>query len=100
MKSKEKEFIKLLKWIQEYKGIWQIICNPSAESCSLEAFNMAYDKLIEDSMYYLIPVLITTHYHQQSVELAMFATSIESMIRDVKSNGFKDLLKDIREYMD
>ena len=100
MKSKEKEFIKLLKWIQDYKGIWKIICNPSAENCSLKAFNMAYDKLIEDSLYYLIPVLITTHYHQQSVELAMFATTIESMIRDVEHNDMKKLLENMRVNMD
>lgn len=100
MQRKIKELTKLLKWIEEHRGFWQIICNENGEECSIKVFQTVYNKLIEDSLYYLVPVLFTTHQVERYIESVKESCVLNTIIRDIKSGNLDKIINNIDESLE
>ena len=99
-KKMEKEVVHLLEWIIEYPGVWQIVCNPDGKETSPESFKMAYDMLVKNSLFYLIPVLFATQPGEESLEMAKNLCTADSAAREIRKNGMGALVKCMREYLE
>ena len=89
--QQQKELIRLLKWIQKNSAMWEEICNPSGMEYSAEAFYEAYETLVKDHFWYLIPVLFTVNRGVRNIKLTMQLLCVDGLVRELQEEGTKKL---------
>ena len=63
--------IRLLEWIQEYSGLWRLICTPNAPEMTYNMMKRVIQQLADEQFYEIIFVLLTVHRSQHSMTIAL-----------------------------
>lgn len=72
---RERQTLKLLKWIQRYPGLWYLICTPKAKEMNPQMMQKLIKRLSKDSLYELIFVMLMVHRN------AAFISSMHDYLR-------------------
>lgn len=59
--NRNKQTTRFLKWIQEHRGWWYLICTPEEEHMNLQMMKLLITRLYQEEFYEIIFVLLMVH---------------------------------------
>ena len=68
---RDKDTIRLLEWIEDYHGIWRLICTPDAPEMTHKMMKQFIQQLADEQFYEIIFVLLMVHRNQPSMALTL-----------------------------
>ncbi len=86
------------KWISEYPGYWQIICNQETEPISPDAIANVISELFNKGYYELILVTLQNNVKDENVKFALFTSFLEAMQVWTQEN-FKGFVQKILRHL-
>ena len=66
--KRDKQTIRLLKWIKQYPGWWYLICTPDDEHMNIKMMNTLIKHLAQEQLYEIIFVLLMVHRKEKYVK--------------------------------
>lgn len=85
LKKKEKQkLIRLLEWIDEYPGFWQVICEPNGENRTPDELRVIINSLQRAGLYEMI--LLT-------LEINKDKTYVQSMMESITNKSLQKMIK-------
>ncbi len=69
--KRDKEAIRLLKWLRRYSGWWYLICTPGDEHMTMDMMKMLIQRLAKEGFYEMIFVLIMVHREEDFMKSAL-----------------------------
>ena len=76
--------IRLLEWIQDYHGVWRLICTPNTPEMTHKIMKQFIQQLADEQFYEIIFVLLTVHRNQDSM-----AGTLKGLFIEMISAGWK-----------
>ena len=66
--KRDKQTIRLLKWIKQYPGWWYLICTPDDGHMNIKMMNTLIKHLAQEQLYEIIFVLLMVHRKEKYVK--------------------------------
>lgn len=88
-KTRTKQTVKFLKWIENNPGWWHLICNPNDERISRGLMKVIVEELSKEGFYELIFVLLMVHRKQKFMDGITKLLLLDSITKQWK-NGDKE----------
>ena len=98
--GKRKRVIKLLNWIEQYPGFWQMACDPNDEHMDIGKMRIIVQNLAQAGLYEVIIVILSVHKKKdfmQQLGNEVFLHLTKEQIKDGKEN---EMLKFILEKLE
>lgn len=103
MGKRDKQTIRLLKWIKQYPGWWQLICTPNDGHMNVKMMRTLIGQLARARLYEIIFVLLMVHREESYVK-DLSSTMLLDLITENwsgkgKRKGRERLIEDMLEYL-
>lgn len=79
--KRDKQTVRLLRWIQKYPGWWHLICTPNDEHMNLDLMSTIIRHLEQEELYEIIFVLIMVHRNERFMK-GIFESMLLELITD------------------
>lgn len=95
--KRNKETVRLLKWIRRYPGWWYLICTPDDEHMNPDMMKMLINRLAKEQFYEMIFVLLTVHRDAEFMDSVFKILLLEMILAgwQGKVKGKEQFIQDI-----
>ena len=100
--KRDKQTIRLLKWVRRYPGWWYLICTPNEEHMNIKMMNTLIKHLAQEQLYEIIFVLLMVHRKEKYVKDVSNFMLLDMVTENWGGKG-KDreqMIKDILKYFE
>lgn len=100
--KRNKQTIRLLKWIKQYPGWWYLICTPNDEHMNIKMMHTLIKHLAQEQLYEIIFVLLMVHRKEKYVKDISSFILLDMVTENWgghEKNG-KRMIKNILEYFE
>ncbi len=94
----DKQTIRLLKWIKEYPGWWQLICTPNDEHMNAKMMRALIGHLARAQLYEIIFVLLMVHRKESCVRDLSGVMLLDMITEGWKGKDGERIIEDMLEY--
>lgn len=99
--KRDKQTVRLLRWIQKYPGWWHLICTPNDEHMNIKMMSKLIRHLEQEKLYEMIVVLIMVHRNEHFMK-GLSENMLLELITDNWNGKIKSrqqIIKGVLEYL-
>jgi len=92
-KDRNKQTLRLLKWVEQHQGFWYLICTPDDEHMNPQMMKTLIGHLAEESFYEIIFVLLTVHRNEKYMEGFYPSMLLKMLVSEWDEEHREDFIK-------
>lgn len=98
--ERNRQTIRLLRWINRYAGWWYLICTPDDEHINPSISQTIIEQLAKEQLYEIIFVFLMVHRNEDFIKRAGQAMFAEMLIDEWNTGNKDEIIKNLIEHLE
>lgn len=99
-KNKNARLLRLIDWIEQYPGFWQMACDPNHEHMSITKMRTIVGLLAQAELYEVIVVVLAVHKNQGYIESLRKEMLLNMAKKQIKDDNRDKMIKFILDRLE
>lgn len=99
-KDKNAKLLRLIDWIDQYPGFWQMACDPNNEHMNMSKMRTIVGLLAQAKLYEVIVVVLAVHKNQGFIESLKQEMLLEMAKKQIKDDNKDKMIKFILDKLE